>query len=411
MRWASVIPGPEARRRTVVTLVFIAFCVLLKLPTLGFPHNEGDEVIYWELTENLVSSGRYSLEGTEVLGRLSPHIYDRPLFHHPPLFALLLAPFVLIQSQSGAVVVSWLGHVLCIAGVALLGTAIADYRKLPSRPLSTYFILPLLGVTLDPFLTFVSRKLWLDGVLAGLVTLSVALCFRSTQSKREGPLAIAAGATLGLAILVKISALVICPVLIFIVVYYARNWRQTGRLLLRGALTAIALVSPWFIVFYAEFGTLMPSWFYPDAWLIETNPFVRKIVTLPLYYYPVQLVLLQPLVLVLAFACVVGTREIDRRTARLALIWMGSFLLVMTLMGMRGLGYQTRYLSAAYPSMYVMLFSLRTEPDTVEVRWSWLLALLCIIYAGINGALFLVIPEADEISSVLELLGIVSVEK
>ena len=172
--------------------------------------------------------------------------------------------------------------------------------------------------------------------------------------------------------------------------------------------TVVTLV---FIVFYAEFGTVVPSWFFPDAWLIETNPFVREMLNLPLYYYPVQLVLLQPLVLLLAFAWVFGTREIDRRTARLPLIWMASFLLVMTLMGMRGLGYQTRYLSAAYPSMYVMLFCLRTEPDTVDVRWSWLLALLCIIYAGINGALFLMIPEADEISSVLELLGIVSVKK
>ncbi len=77
-----------------LAVLFIGFVIALKLPSLAFDHDEPDEVVYWTVAEQLREHGVYTLRGSEVLPRLSARIYDRPLFHHPPLYPLLLVPFV-----------------------------------------------------------------------------------------------------------------------------------------------------------------------------------------------------------------------------------------------------------------------------------------------------------------------------
>ena len=84
-----------------VALLFILVSTVLKLASLTFTHTEPDEVVYWTLAQHLLASGDYSLQGSEVLELLSPVIYDRPLFHHPPLFPVLLIPFVAPVAVTG----------------------------------------------------------------------------------------------------------------------------------------------------------------------------------------------------------------------------------------------------------------------------------------------------------------------
>jgi hypothetical protein len=50
------------RRRWLYLVLAVAVtCAVVKLPTLWFPHEEADEVIYWQLTDHLAHTGRYSL--------------------------------------------------------------------------------------------------------------------------------------------------------------------------------------------------------------------------------------------------------------------------------------------------------------------------------------------------------------
>ena len=62
-------PGPGF---WTVTLLFVLFCLALKLPTWNIRHREGDEAIYWQLSRNLVQKGEYNLSGTQILSKLSP---------------------------------------------------------------------------------------------------------------------------------------------------------------------------------------------------------------------------------------------------------------------------------------------------------------------------------------------------
>jgi hypothetical protein len=110
----------DLKRFIAVCAVIVGLCLALKLPTLAFDRHEYDEHIYWALTGNWIENGRYLLQGTEILKSLPPEMYDRPLFHHPPMMSILDAPFVLMKSPATAICVSWLGHVLAIIGVAIL---------------------------------------------------------------------------------------------------------------------------------------------------------------------------------------------------------------------------------------------------------------------------------------------------
>ena len=93
----------------------------MKGPSLLYPRTEGDERIYWQLAQNLANGGDYTLRGSALLKELSAYIYDRPLFHHPPLFPALLSLFAIADMENAAVLVSWLGHVLVVIAVAIIG--------------------------------------------------------------------------------------------------------------------------------------------------------------------------------------------------------------------------------------------------------------------------------------------------
>src|SRR5688572_12689545 len=147
---------------------FIVFCcasvivsAFLKLPSVRYPFNEGDERIYWQLADNLARGRDYTLQGTEVLRELSPDMYDRPLFHHPPLFPAVLVPFVLTNNHSAAVIVSWLGHFLTIVAVALIGRQAVLALPTGVHITAPAFWLPIVGLSADPLLMFVSRRLWI----------------------------------------------------------------------------------------------------------------------------------------------------------------------------------------------------------------------------------------------------------
>jgi hypothetical protein len=174
-----------------------AVCFFLKCPSLLYPRTEGDERIYWQLANNLAHNGDYSLRGSAVLKELSPHMYDRSLFHHPPLFPALLSLFVMAGMENAAVLVSWLGHVLAVLAVAIIGrhvleqgshgaTEVAPYRLITAPA----FWLPVLGVAADPLLMFVSRRIWIDSLLSGLVALR-----RSAGDRRRTTPAFARRAT------------------------------------------------------------------------------------------------------------------------------------------------------------------------------------------------------------------------
>jgi len=399
---------PESRPDSIWTFLLIvglalALCALLKVPTLFYPGDETDEQIYWQLAENLAQAGPYSLQGSELLSHLSPGIYDHPLFHYPPLFPALLVPFVLLGAKSAAVTVSWLGHLLAVVAVALVGRHVLSGRQDAASGLTApVFWLPLLAVCADPLLMFVSRKLWTDSLLSGLVALSVAVFLISNGKRRV--LLVASGGLLGLAALAKLTALLVVPVYAVALLRRNLSWRSRLGSVVATVVPIGALVVPWVVLFYQRCGVFVPPWVKPDAWLIEHNSFVSEIVSRPWYYYTVKLPLVMPLLAVVAWALVRDRLAWSDWRVRVAVAWFVVTLVALTMMGAGGYGFQMRQVAPAVPAVYVLVICLVAQRD----RPIFLMASAFTILLGtVTGALFLSLPKFDEIMSLAEIARLI----
>ena len=402
------IPMKDSSHLFVVVFLLICFCAFMKIPTIVFPHTEPDELIYWQLTENFVNYGHYNLKGTEILPSLSPYMYDRELFHYPPLFSILLSPFVFLGLRSYSIVVSWIGHFLCILSVAFIGRHVFYSDGKPNLSKSFLFLIPLLGVAVDPFLTFVSRKLWLDSIMAGLTSLSAVLFYIACKEKKPMKSFILAGFILGLAGLVKPTALIITPVITYLLFSSYGTKNEKLKVFFYGLSPVFLLLLPWFIVFYKTFGVLFPYWVKPDSWLLEHYPFVRQAVERPIYYYLKKLILIQPVVLLLLVELIRRKFSLFKESIfNFSFLWFGIFIMVISYIGTTGVGFQTRHIEPLYPSIYIMLYSFLRRKEEKRYSLFVLLAALCILYAGITGGIYLLAPGYDEISSILELTGLI----
>lgn len=387
----------------LVLSIILLFCAALKLPTLTAPHDEPDEQVYWQLAGRLLSSGQYNLHDTPILQALSAPMYDRPLFFHPPLFPLLLIPFVHWQCPSLAVLISWLGHFLCIIAVALMGRRLA--RELPAGPDGgqLLFWLPVLGMTLDPVVTFVSGKLWIDSLLAGLCAVAMACFFCARDSQRRSLLLVAGSILLGLASLAKLPALALWPVAAFLILTQKSKARPVWRGLVCGFLPALLLVLPWFIIFHRVYGVFLPDWTRPDEWTKQHYPMIRDVVSRTPLYYLGTMACIEPA----SILCLVGylfNRSLWRKTdSVLPWVWFLVFFAAMSYVGLRGQGFEMRYLTPLSPCIYLMLYPLLGQWRERSV-WPTVL-LLCLIYAGLNGAIYLLLPQYDEIRPAFTIRG------
>jgi len=82
---------------TVILIAIILFALAIRLPALFTWHIENDEIIYQVLADKVSKNfSDYSLQGTAILEQLPAEIYDKPLFHHPPLFIYWIILFKLL---------------------------------------------------------------------------------------------------------------------------------------------------------------------------------------------------------------------------------------------------------------------------------------------------------------------------
>lgn len=328
-------------------------------------------------------------------------MYDRPLFHHPPLFPALLVPFVLTGSKSAAVLVSWLGHSLAVIAVALVGRHVLHRLPHDARISLPAFWLPVLGVSADPLLMFVSRRLWIDSLLGGLTALVVATVLVAEGKRRRAVLAVGGG-LLGLAALAKLTALILVPVVLIAGVRADATWKDRTLSLAAMFLPVAILVAPWLLLFYLQYGVLTPSWVQPDARLMELFPFVRAAVGRPWYYYGAKLLVIMPLALVAAWL-LIRERHLWRNAAiQIAAAWFSVVVVTLTLMGIVGYGFQMRHITSAVAAVYVIVLAALLERDRP------VLLMVCgfsMLVGTVTGAMHLLAPEFDEIVSLLRIAG------
>lgn len=402
-------PVRESGRSLVpLVLLFVGFSMLMKVPTLIFEHDEPDERVYWAVAENLAQRGEYTLRGSPMLEGMSPRIYDRPLFHHPPLYIALLVPFTALDAPQAAVTISWIGHALCIVAVALMGATLLRRSGTPAEELGSWLWIPLLGVATDPLLAFASRKLWIDALMSGLVALSVALVFRARYAReRRRTWLVAAGACLGLAGLAKLPGLLAGVIGVVLLLSGGEGRQRRLRDLLFYAAPAALLVLPWMVIFFNTYGVLAPDWLTPDQVSFDRYRFVSKMVDLPWFYYIVKLCIAQPLVLLVGLAYVLSPRRGPGPARWVPALWFLLFISVATYQGMTGYGFQMRYVTPLSCSVYVGLLCFPALIGPRE-RLRVTVIVLVIFYAAMGGAMYLLDSRYDELLTIPELMGILN---
>ena len=389
-----------------MTLAFAAFSCILKLNTLNFDHEETDEQVYWHLAENLLNKGEYSLQGTPILPSLSQEIYNRPFFHHPPLFPLLLLPFVKAGAIHAAIIISWFGHILAIFSVGIIGYGIMKKRSADPELYVDWYWIPLLGIATDPVLTFISANLWIDSLMAGLIAFSAALVYVSTFAERKNLYLILGGFFLGPAGLAKVPGLLGAILAWFIILTSKEQSRAKIKHLILFHIPCVILVLPWFIIFYRQYGDLIPGWIKPDQWLIKNNAFISSMLHRPFYYYIAKIVLTQPLALI--FIILFSLRFFRQKKIEnsLPIFWFLIFLLIPTWQGIAGHGYQMRYIAPLFPSLYLMMYSEALFISEEKRRLYKPLIFMLLVFAAIQATVYLFWSEYEEFFSLAELAGI-----
>jgi 4-amino-4-deoxy-L-arabinose transferase-like glycosyltransferase len=398
------------RRALLFAAPFLALALLTKLPSLGFDHREPDELIYWTLAHHLDTYGTYTLRGAPFLPKLSRRMYDRPLFHHPPLYPALLIPFERRDLRSEAIAISWLGHGLAILAVAWLGVHLHARFGAGSSALGA-LALPLLGITFDPAFVHASRKLWIDALVGGLAAFAVALTLAAAASARWRRLAlIAAGLTLGLAGLAKLPGLLVAPVCAALVLARPARGRERLGDLVCLALPAALVVAPWFAVFYATYGTLVAHWNAPDATITARFPMVAASMQKPAWFFAAKLAIVQPLVVVALGAFAWRARDDERRSldAWTLLAWLLGVGACLSWVSAASFGFQTRYLTPLCTALYALPLACPAWYRAPSARPLRIAAALAILWAALGAAPYLTNGRPDEYLGLAERLGLAS---
>ncbi len=386
----------------IVLSAILLFSVAIKLPSLNFPHKEPDEQVYLTLAEQLHASHAYSLQETPIIYELSPGIYDRPLFFHPPLFPLSLVPFVSWKVPALGVVVSWLGHLLCILAVALIGrrlvVTLPEEGKEPSLPCW----LPVIGVALDPFLLFISRRLWIDSLLSGLCAISIAVFFVARYSRRRNLWLIVGGLLFGLATLCKMTAFVATPLILYLVLTSQKSIRPPVKDLTLACIPAILLASPWYLTFYRTYGVFVPAWVKPDGWTLDHYPFIRTTIERGPGYYLARLVEITPVIILAIGPFLFWRRLWTNAVFLVGPIWFLLYFAFLSYLGLNGTGFQMRYIAPLQPSIYVMLYAALSGTGPTRNIFA-VCTILLLFFAAITGAIYLFSWHFDEIDNFWEL--------
>jgi 4-amino-4-deoxy-L-arabinose transferase-like glycosyltransferase len=398
-----------ARRALLVAAPFLALALLTKLPSLSFEHREPDEMIYWTVARHLHEHGRYTLRGAPFMQRLPRAMYDRPLFHHPPLYPALLVPFVAHDARREAVAISVLGHLLAIFSVAWIGLHLHARLGGGGSALGALAI-PLAGVALDPVLVHTTRKLWIDALVSGLGALAIALTVDAVaRATRRRLWLAAAGFTLGLAGLAKLPGLLVAPICALLVVAAPRAWRERVVDLCCLALPALLVVAPWLAVFFATYGSLLPSWSAPNAELLARFPMMAAAVAKPWHFFATKLAVVQPLfpLGVAAFAWSASRGEQRDALGWALLAWLALLLAAFTYLGATRFSFQMRYVAPLCAAIYLVPLAL---PAWYRAPGAWRLrvgAALAIVWAALGAAPYLMNGRPDEFVGLAETLGLV----
>ena len=424
---ATETPAGSSNRTFWLSLVVIELCVFaVHLNGLRHKHLEGDEIIFTFMAERLAHDPlAYNLQGSlegeparrfieevwepldqrqypnlqtaEVLrtppddrGRQSVaydlDIYDKPLFNHPPLYAYSLTLFRIMFGHQQGVLLSALCHALTILFVALLGRMLASQE--------TGLIAGGL-VAIEAMSWICGERLWIDGMLETSVAGAMLAACWSIQRGGVRRFALA-GVCLGAAGLAKLQAGLLAPAVLMVWLVSRRKPKIAE--VVSYAAGCLALIVPWLILAKVKCGAFLPS-VHPTEWMKANYPYIKMMVDRPAGYYLIASLLASPVLLY----CLPALARIRRdRWLWIPIVWSGAFVIMLTIMGANGLGFQLRHLASIMPAVCLLAAAgIGWLPGWARVPVYPLAAYTLFIGVTTAAAPFMVDPEPASIARYL----------
>ena len=208
-----------------VFLVAAAVSILLHVPAFYRERKEGDEIVYLELARLMKwDLSHYSTQDSPRIQNWPYSIYRQPLFHHGPLYPLILKFGISVGAPAETGLVFAL---LCM--IALLAGIAAMPRILPCDRIA--LAAGLLFCAVEPLQMFTTTRLLHDG-LSGILLAGGLLAYVGALDRRSAALAVGAGLLLSASLNMRFNVLValpLVPLLQIFSLYRAHRTRLTAE--------------------------------------------------------------------------------------------------------------------------------------------------------------------------------------
>ena len=188
------------------------------VPSFVMEHTEGDEQVYLCLAREMRwDLSNYTTKNDPVISQLPSPIYRGDLFHHPPLYPLVLK-------------LGMLAGVPVLAGLAFTNLVIAltfflTWRLMVRWNIETrWSLLAFLGLAFCPLLLFSTVKLHHDGLL-GLLLASAVVVYTEALDRGSKTYALFASILFVAALNTRFSAMVALPLIPLLQLFHLHRRR------------------------------------------------------------------------------------------------------------------------------------------------------------------------------------------
>jgi len=180
--------------------------ILLHVPAFFREWKEGDEIVYLELARLMKwDLSHYNTQDSPRVQNWPYSIYRQPLFHHGPLYPLILKLGISVGAPAETGLTFAL---LCMIG--LLAAITATPRILPCDRIA--LAAGLLFCAVEPLQVFTTTRLLHDG-LSGILLAGGLLAYVGALDRRSAALAVAAGLLLSASLNMRFNCLVALPLI------------------------------------------------------------------------------------------------------------------------------------------------------------------------------------------------------
>lgn len=386
---------------TLIMAGLLIFNFILNSPSFYTPHANGDQRSYVGIAMKLDRYGfqEYNIKRINVsldedgilkyyysaddekgdylryLEDEGLNFYNQPLFHAPPLFSYLIVashklfasgqPYTVvprederfksfsnqkkIKAQFYCTIVPIIFSLLLIITSFFLGKTLYSTRV-------GLFSAALISIT--PINMLAAQRIWADGVLSVLISLTVLLYYRACVQKSLR-LIILSGLIYSFALLTKNSAIILVITILACVYLFLNGTKKSlfKTIIYLGVffITVIFITWPWYAVVIKTFGSLIYNPYQEG--ISRSHQWFQYINSRPWYTYVIGIPMQVPLFFLGYMAMVMTViRGMQNRKNTILMIWFLSHLIILTVAVSRSemLGPDHRYMLPSYPALAVL---------------------------------------------------------